>query len=308
VQHTVIFGILVTILNNKKVTREYLSQKFEISMRTVARYLNVLLDVGIPIESIIGRNGGISLRDDYALAKGFLTTQERERLIACVKATAPTFDDNLNYLIIQKLEEAQKRTKQNKSLATHQTLYIDATGTYNDKFYKDKISIINRAIQDCTILQIAHLEKYGNTITDKFAPYCLVLTGGSWYLYSINHKIQDFVLLRLSKILNIVNTHEIFERQTVSIDQHMLARFEEPTINLCIEFSNLRLQDITEWIGQENISTDQLSYTAHAKVQGGSTLISKLLSFGSDIKVISPTWLRDEMMSECRRMMDYYSL
>lgn len=68
-QQSTIFSILMILLTRRKVTRDYLAERFSISKRTVSRYLNVLEDAGVPIRSVTGKNGGISLADDYILDK-----------------------------------------------------------------------------------------------------------------------------------------------------------------------------------------------------------------------------------------------
>ncbi|MBQ3213688.1 MAG: HTH domain-containing protein, partial [Clostridia bacterium] len=55
------FAILLELLRKQKVTAKYLSQKFEISVRSVYRYLNELESAGIPTFTIVGKNGGIGI-------------------------------------------------------------------------------------------------------------------------------------------------------------------------------------------------------------------------------------------------------
>ena len=78
-------------------------------------------------------------------------------------------------------------------------------------------------------------------------------------------------------------------------------------VDFTIEFSNLILPEVEEWLGTEAISDTGRCYTAHAEMSGGSQLVSKLLSFGSSVKVVSPAALAEELEIECKRMLANYA-
>ena len=64
-----LIGILTTLQQKGTVTMPYLAEKFEVSRRTVARDIEALCAAGIPIVSVQGRGGGISIM------KAFPSTQ-----------------------------------------------------------------------------------------------------------------------------------------------------------------------------------------------------------------------------------------
>ncbi|MBR2468303.1 MAG: HTH domain-containing protein [Clostridia bacterium] len=77
----IIFGILLTLIRNKKVTAKYLANKYDISLRTVYRYLSVLDSNNIPITSKPGKNGGIYLNNCVMLNNLFFTAAEKVALL-----------------------------------------------------------------------------------------------------------------------------------------------------------------------------------------------------------------------------------
>ena len=58
----VCFAILMDLLKSRKITARYLSDKYEISLRSVYRYVDVLSSSGVPVFSERGRHGGITYR------------------------------------------------------------------------------------------------------------------------------------------------------------------------------------------------------------------------------------------------------
>jgi predicted DNA-binding transcriptional regulator YafY len=77
-------GIIITLLNKGKTTYRELSSKFDVSTRTICRYISALDTAGIPITTKTGKNGGVDILNTFKLNSMFLTTQEKMTLItAC---------------------------------------------------------------------------------------------------------------------------------------------------------------------------------------------------------------------------------
>ena len=64
----ILLDILFELLSKRKVTATFLSEKFNISTRTVYRYVDTL-SLCIPLYVKQGREGGIYLSDSYKLPK-----------------------------------------------------------------------------------------------------------------------------------------------------------------------------------------------------------------------------------------------
>jgi predicted DNA-binding transcriptional regulator YafY len=65
-------------LNRHNVVRTAdVAQKFEISTRTVSRYLSELESAGIPTFTKIGRNGGIGIEKNFSVEGLFLTPNDK---------------------------------------------------------------------------------------------------------------------------------------------------------------------------------------------------------------------------------------
>ncbi len=77
----IIFGILLTLLNKDKVTASYLANKFEISVRSVYRYLSILDTNNIPLSTKSGKGGGIYLINKISMQNLFFNNLEKETLL-----------------------------------------------------------------------------------------------------------------------------------------------------------------------------------------------------------------------------------
>jgi predicted DNA-binding transcriptional regulator YafY len=92
-------AILLELAKKEKVTAKYLANKFEISTRSVYRYLNELESAGIPTFTIVGKNGGIGIEKNFALNSLLLTEEEK---IILRKSLALIYNEKVK-TIIQKL-------------------------------------------------------------------------------------------------------------------------------------------------------------------------------------------------------------
>lgn len=75
-----IFGIFLYITRRKKTTAKEIANEFEISIRSVYRYVDALSLVGVPIVTKIGKGGGIEVIGDFYLENISLSTSEKNVL------------------------------------------------------------------------------------------------------------------------------------------------------------------------------------------------------------------------------------
>ena len=66
------------------------------------------------------------------------------------------------------------------------------------------------------------------------------------------------------------------------------------------------LSDVEEWLGVENVSTVNGKHFANAKLPYDKGLVSKIMSYGKGIKVLSPQKLADEIKSSAKELIKNY--
>ncbi|MCH5164337.1 MAG: YafY family transcriptional regulator [Clostridiales bacterium] len=302
----IMFGILLTILNNRKVKREYLAEKFEISTRTVARHVDTLCEAGVPIITMRGVNGGYMIADDFKLERSFFTKDELHRLLTCLNATATSFDGQ-NYDLIEKLKHIGAVKENEKYLLKTDTLIIDVGTWTNPQNYRGKIEAINKAIDGDFTVNMAYTDNKDHYTVRDFDPYCLVLKEGVWYTYGFCHKRNDFRLFRLTRISNLKLTENKFVRRESDVYEKLNGSFDDQSlVEVEFEFFSTARSEIEEWLGVEAISERGTTYIAKASLYGGNLLINKLLSFGSSIKILKPQALKEELLIECNRILRRY--
>lgn len=302
--NSIAFSILLTLVSKHKVSRDYLSEKYELSTRTISRYVDTLLDSGVPIISTSGKNGGYTLADDYKLDKSFFTDMEKLRIISILKTTQNNFDDKINSDIIDKLTSLSPNPAGENFLISDY-LIIDAGSWNSPENYKNKINVFTDAIRQNKSVTIKYVDRRESYSERKINPYNLVLKEGIWYIYGFCTVRNDYRLFKLSRISYIFNTDEPFQKRSdADVFAKLNAQFEiVDEVDLEIEFSNTILSQIEEWLGLDAIYEEGIQYKAIATLQNSYELVSKILSFGSGVKVIHPRALREELLIECKRIL-----
>ena len=293
------FSILLTILTGGKVTKRYLAEKFEISERTVIRYVESIAAAGVPIYSVRGKNGGYSVSNEYQFDTTFFTDFE----MAHMKKLLAGEGSEVSLAIADKLGYMSKRKRDAQFLIETDDLIIDAGTWQNPSLYRSKMETLQRAIDKRTSLNMMYVDRYESHTHRLFDPYCRILKDGLWYVYGWGHYREDFRLFKLARIKSLIETDETFERKPCDVYAKLDGNFDDlETANVEFEFSSTILGEIEEWLGFDAVTERGYKYVAVAKLPINRATMAKLLGFGSAIRIISPASVKNEIADECRRI------
>lgn len=289
----------------KKVKRSELASRAGVTVRTVSRAIDTLTLAGVPVYSESGPDGGYYIPDDYVITSAVFSQKEKSRIINCINAAQHNFNDGVCSDVLDKLNGLTSQSEE--YLIKSDTLIIDASGWNEPMHASNKISVLSKAIDNLNTVKLKYVDRYESSTERLFDPYCLVLKSGMWYVYGWCHSRCDFRLFKIARIEDLIVTDTIFKKLPSNVYEKLRGNFDrEDFIKFSIEFTSLILPEIEEWLGTDCIRDIGRCYTATAEMFGGNQLVSKLLSFGSSLKVISPQSLREEVEIECKRMLGNY--
>ena len=97
----ILLDMFFELLAKQKVPAPYFAQKYDLSVRTVYRYVD-RLSMALPVYVKTGRNGGICIPENYKLPKGFLS---KEDYLATLEALSLAYENNPD----EKFLNAQKK-------------------------------------------------------------------------------------------------------------------------------------------------------------------------------------------------------
>ncbi|MDE6618270.1 MAG: YafY family transcriptional regulator [Clostridiales bacterium] len=301
-----IFAILMILLAKRKVTRDYLAERFSVSVRTVSRYITELIDAGIPIISTSGHHGGYSLADDYVVDKSVITEAESLRIKDALSKTVSLYDDKVNLALIEKLNAVDAVRAQDSYVIKQDNLYIDYDDCHAAEI-KSKIKILSEAIEQTRATDIKYTDARGAVSYRTIEPYTLVFKAGAWYIYAMCRLRGDFRLFKLTRISDLRKTSKRFVKlEGKLIEKLELEFYNEIYVDLEFEFFPAVMESVVDWLGMQAVTERGTKLVAHAEVPMNDALIKRLLAYGSSIKVLQPTDIRETLRDEAKRMTNMY--
>lgn len=75
-----IFAIFMYLIKNKKSTAQKIANEFEISTRSVYRYIDSLSLLGVPITTKLGKGGGVEVVGEFYLENLALPKKDKQVL------------------------------------------------------------------------------------------------------------------------------------------------------------------------------------------------------------------------------------
>ena len=304
-------GIMLTLLSGKRVTASFLAEKYETSVKTIYRSIDTLLEAGMPIKCLQGKNGGYEIIKESSISSSFFTTKELCAFISFLKSTRSnidihsfTLEDRLSSLSDKSL--AQELEKESK------TMVIDTNIWGHIDRENKKSDIIKNAINKNLKILIKYLNKNINKTESRVInPYTLVYKTNMWYVYAYCEKRKEFRLFKLSRICSLEILTDHFEKQnidTLSKPWNTSFKANSEEINITLQCYYCDLNDIKEWLENCNVKQDSNNkFTLTGKALFSLGLVHKIMEYGNRIKIVSPTKLKDAVITECYNIYNSYA-
>ncbi len=301
----IMIGILFTLLAMRKASASYLASKYDISVRTVYRYVDEMTCAGIPIDVARGANGGIYISDAFKLPKGLLTREEYARTLEAMLAMNEQLNDANLRSAIGKMTAQAKSEMRDLSLSGH--ILVDS-GTWGDEnHFSEKLALLERAIEERTALDIDYVSREGEHTRRRIYPHLLVYKQKIWYVYAFCTTRNAFRLFKVGRMRSLLATEETFERIPFRREDVPLKFWpEENSVLAMFEISPEALPFAEEWLGVENIVKKGEKYVSEVSLPDDESLLGTILSVGGGLKVLAPESLAERVKNEAEKISASY--
>lgn len=292
-----LFKILYYILEKGKVTANELAEKYEVSIRTIYRDIDVLSSAGIPIYTIQGKGGGIEILDDFVLKKSFLSKNEQEQILIALKSLELINEEYENELLT-KLSALFK--KKNTNWIEVDFTNWQGTKSYDELFKNIKSSIINK-----TIVRFKYFSSNKKETIREVKPIKLLFKDWDWYMYAFCLLRNDFRYFKLSRIKEFEILSNNFEDDFNDIVLKKEAVYEE-TIFVKIKFDKkvaFRVYDEISSIVEED---EDGNLYATIELPNNYNLYNYIFSYGNLAEVLEPKEIREKIKDIINLMIKKY--
>ena len=287
-----LFKIVYHILEKGHVTAPELAEKFEVSVRTIYRDIDVISSAGIPIYVTTGRNGGIQILDSYVLDRTLFSDTEKQDILAALQSVS----------IVNSAFEKEMLTKLSALFHMNENPWFEVDFSRWGSKSQDNTTfeLLKNAVIAHKVVLIKYVNSYGTKSERKIYPLKMLYKAKEWYLKAYCVERSDFRIFKFNRIVELKLLPEDFipmeypESEEAPQERYNTISLRFPKEMAYRVYDEFEASEITE---QENGDL-----IASAKMPEDNWLIGYLLSFGTQVEVIEPAYLREILSDEAKKI------
>ena len=291
-----LFKIVYHLLDKGCSTASELSRMLEVSSRTIYRDLDALSAAGIPVYAEAGRNGGIRLMKDFVLDKTILSEQEKQDILSALQ--------NLSIASSDHVQDTLGKLSALFKLPAQDWYEIDFSRWGAHTHDQDKFELLKLAVLRHTAVKILYINAHGGRDERTVWPLKLLYKSKEWYLKAFCTKKQDFRLFKLNRILQYALSEESFSPMLFPESEMP----DENDVFIRLHFTKeaaCRAYDEFEEAQIEHLENGDI--IACAFMPTDAWLTGYLLSFGPQVEILEPDFLREELAAQAKEIYRKYS-
>lgn len=302
-------GIVYILLSKENVTAAELAERFEVSVRTIYRDVEALSLAGIPIYARKGKNGGISLTENFVLNKMMLSKEEQENILAAL--------DSMQQTGAAEEDETLKKLGSFFKVERESWVSIDFSdwsGRRGELFEQ-----IRRAILQKKLMRFDYYGQNNVMKSRTVEPVQLVFKEFTWYLRAYcreRRAMRMFKVMRMKRAVcleegfvpDAEKYREIYGDVITGHEERRLAALEaseDEEVVLRVEASEAwRIYDRFE--EEEVTCLEDGSFLIRMRVKVDEWVYGMVLGFGPAAEVLAPFTVREEMQKRLRETLEKY--
>lgn len=303
-----LFEFVYILIDKKRVTAKKMSEHFGVSIRTIYRWMEALSVSGIPIYSLKGRGGGIAISDTYTLDKTLLSEEERLAILSSVKALN-NLSGNSASLTNANIKAAEKLSHLVQSDSDWLEVNF-APWSPEGSEVRNLFGILRDSILKKRQISFDYFTGDGRSERRIVHPWKLVFRGQSWYLsgWCTSRKAERF--FKLTRIRNLVTTSKnanLTRKAAESVPLNA-PEFSAPLIQIKAKITQEKISYLMDSFICSEIKPQKNGYINVTFTAPDSPWLCEiLLSFGPQIKIISPAQVKNKIAEMAKKVSDLYN-
>lgn len=291
-----LFKIVYHLLDKGGATAPELAEKFEVSVRTIYRDIDALSGAGIPVYAEAGRNGGIYLMNDFVLDKAALSEEEKQEILTALQSISSMNNIGSNQTL-QKLSAIFHMSSEN-------WLEVDFSRWGNHGTDHEKFELLKSAVIHQKCVKITYANSCGTMSERIVQPLKMAYKSMSWYLKAYCTKKQDYRIFKLTRMIDLeILTESFCKRSFPELDETPGRAYN--TIVLCFP-KNMAYRVYDEFDETWVSKNENGDFIVSVEMPEDEWLIGYLLSFGTQVDIIEPVYLRDIVAEQAKKIYEKY--
>lgn len=297
-QESRLFRIIYYLLDKGKSTAPELAEKFEVSVRTIYRDIDIISSMGIPVYAMQGKGGGITLLDNFVLDKSLLSTREKGQILMALQGIIATEPNNSDELL----------TKLGSLFQTKNTNWIevDFSNWVKRNSSQDIFQLMKSAIFSRNVISFQYFSSNRESTKRRVEPLKLVFKSKDWYLYGFCLIRNDYRFFKLTRIKEMEIQAEVYSREipsTCSIGKQMDI---QNAIAVTLKFDQDMAFRVYDEFAEGVIEDKQGNLYVRTNLPDSDTLYSYLFSVADSVEIVEPENIREQVKNKLAAMQKKY--
>lgn len=310
-------AILWMLSSGEKVTATQISEKLEMNIRTVYRYMDTLSTSGVPIISDTGHYGGYTLLNKFIEAPLFFDFEEQTSLFH-----AAVFAEEAGYYGGEALNRAtlklsnystqEQETKINQHLTSLEVIR-QLSSLSMEAFLKE----LEQAVANGYSVKILHYKKGEEQSTYRLVdPYRIIYWNNKWYVIGFCHLRKDIRSFRVDRMESLMVTENKFNRPENFSARDFFMKNLLPTIedkekmmSLVINGNTRTLDDMCQhwFLGHylQKRTSNQAVFLLEKEMMY-SYVPYLLLSYGKSIQIVEPISFKKRLIEVLADLIEFH--
>lgn len=297
-----LIGILSVLLQKEKVTAPELAERFEVSRRTINRDIEDLCKAGIPVRTLQGVHGGISIMDGYRMDRTLLTSRDMQMILAGLRSLDSVSGSRYYGQLMEKIKPGSS-----EYMSGSESILIDLSSWYKDSLSL-KIEVIQNTIEERKVLRFHYYAPSGESVREM-EPYFLIFKWSSWYVWGWCKLRRDYRMFKLNRMDKIAQTAELAENREVPVPDLSTEAIFPGGIHVKAVFQPEMKWHLMEEFGADSfeVQPDGTLLFEH-EYTDKENLVTWMLTCKDKVTVLEPKEIRNELLSIADRIKKKYEV
>ncbi|MFC4598364.1 helix-turn-helix transcriptional regulator [Cohnella hongkongensis] len=285
-----LLGMTLELMAKRRVTAAELAAKFEVSVRTVYRDVELIGQAGIPVASYTGADGGFELTNGFFLTRQHFSVDDLSVIYALLKAVQSAMGGAAAPAMrkLVSLHPALANDESNRSVI------LDMSTSERDR---DVVHQLYQAIRQSRIVELAYTGASGACTDRSVEPLNLLWEKGVWYLEAYCRMRRAKRYFRISRIRRLRVTEATFSLRSLPEEQEQ----EYPGIQAYLRFDPSVSERVFEQFPGE-CSYQGDSVDVRTTFYAEEYALSVVASYGTKVDIVSPEELREAVIAHLEAM------
>lgn len=303
-----LLSIIILLLNRDKVNAEDLARRYEVTVRTIYRDMDVIGASGIPLISYPGKNGGYGIREEFRIDRQVLDVDEMHSILSALKSVSKSFDDKQSDKALEKIRNILPKAKREELEAKTDIVVFDGLPWGDESRFLQTGKTIHKAIQENKVIEFIYTGWKDEALRRTVEPLTLVFKSRAWYLFAYCRIRNDFRLFKIARISNLDVQRETYVPKKA--DYHDYIAWDDQLaqgVPYRLKFYGYAARHAAEFYEPSQITSFvDGSIEVNTYYPNQDWVYRYFLSFGNGLEIIEPVEARDKIVSELKEILKNY--